>query len=141
MGPVSLTRRFWNLTDVTLADGDIKSILTDTANRAIQGNVAMHVTHPVNLVIKFWTNARVPSSGKICGAIWLPNFELMQVAPYGDQILNEGKWRDLVTKFRTNSSSANEILKDLLKIWSQYPGSGNVFTESRLWQKMCIIQT
>jgi hypothetical protein len=32
-------------------------------------------------------------------------------------------------------------LKDLLKIWSQYPGSGNVFTENRLWQKMCIIQT
>ena len=47
----------------------------------------------------------------------------MQVAPYGKQILNECKWRDLVTKLRTNSSSANEILKDLLNIWSQYPGS------------------
>ena len=45
------------LTDMTLADGDFKSILTDTANRPIQGNMAMHVTHPVNLVIKFWTNA------------------------------------------------------------------------------------
>ena len=56
MGPVlchSLMRRFANLTDVTLADGDTKSILTDNANRAIQGNVAMHVTHPVNLVVKF----------------------------------------------------------------------------------------
>ena len=49
----SLMRRFANLTDVTLADGDTKSILTDNANRAIQGNVAMHVTHPVNLVVKF----------------------------------------------------------------------------------------
>ena len=54
MGPVSLSMRgFADLTDVTLADGDTKSILTDNANRAIQGNVAMHVTHPVNLVVKF----------------------------------------------------------------------------------------
>ena len=30
-----------NLTDVTLADEDTNSILTDNANRAIQGNVAM----------------------------------------------------------------------------------------------------
>ena len=47
MGPVSLTqspRGFANLTDVTLADGDTKSILTDNANRAIQGNQAMHMT-------------------------------------------------------------------------------------------------
>ena len=35
-------RGFWNLTDVTLADGDIKSILTDNANKEIQDNVAMH---------------------------------------------------------------------------------------------------
>ena len=34
---------------MTLVDGDTKSILTDNAKRAIQGNVAMHVTHPVNL--------------------------------------------------------------------------------------------
>ena len=44
---------FADLTDVTLADEDTKSILTDNADRAIQGNVAMHVTHPVNLVVKF----------------------------------------------------------------------------------------
>ena len=42
-----------DLTDVTLADEDTNSILADNANRPIQGNVAMHVTHPVNLVIKF----------------------------------------------------------------------------------------
>ena len=41
----------WNLTDVTLADEDTKSILTDNANRAIQGNVAMQVA---------------PSGGQIC---------------------------------------------------------------------------
>ena len=35
-----------DLTDVTLADEDTKSILTDKANRAIQGNVAMQVTQP-----------------------------------------------------------------------------------------------
>ena len=37
-------RGFADLNDVTLADGDTKSILTDNANRAIQGNVAMYVT-------------------------------------------------------------------------------------------------
>ena len=41
----SLTmRRFADLTDVTLVDEDTKSILTDNANRAIQGNQAMYVT-------------------------------------------------------------------------------------------------
>ena len=44
---------FADLTDVTLADEDTKAILTDNAKRAIQGNVAMHVNHPVNLVVKF----------------------------------------------------------------------------------------
>ena len=57
-----------NLTDVTLADEDTNSILTENAKRAIQGNVAMHVTLPggqlwnqckwCHLVAKFATNAR-----------------------------------------------------------------------------------
>ena len=33
----------WNLTDVTLADEDTNSILTDKVNRTIQCNVAMQV--------------------------------------------------------------------------------------------------
>ena len=37
---------FRNLTDVTLADEDTGSILTDNTNRAIQGNVAMQVSQP-----------------------------------------------------------------------------------------------
>ena len=48
MGPVVSNsvcmRGFADLTDVTLVDEDTKSILTDNANRAIQGNRAMHVT-------------------------------------------------------------------------------------------------
>ena len=32
---------FADLTDVTLADEDINSILTDNANRAFQGNMAI----------------------------------------------------------------------------------------------------
>ena len=82
MGPVlsnSLTERpFANLTDVTLADEDTNSILTDNAKRAIQGNVAMHVTLPggqlwnqckwCHLVAKFATNAS--------GAIWWLNLQL-----------------------------------------------------------------
>ena len=55
---------FANSTDVTLADGDTDPILTDNANRAIPGNVAMHVTHQVNLVVKFLTKV-VSSGGKI----------------------------------------------------------------------------
>ena len=35
---------FENLTDMTLADDDTNPILTDNANRAILGNVAMQVT-------------------------------------------------------------------------------------------------
>ena len=35
-----------DLSDVTLADEDTNSILTDNAFRAIQGNVAMQVTQP-----------------------------------------------------------------------------------------------
>ena len=35
-----------DLTDVTLADEDTNSILTDNANGAIQGNVAMQVAPP-----------------------------------------------------------------------------------------------
>ena len=47
MGPVvfmSLRDVVADLTDVTLVDEDTKSILTDNANRAIQGNQAMYVT-------------------------------------------------------------------------------------------------
>ena len=44
---ISLTPRpFADLTDVTLADEDSNSIPTDTANKAIQGYVAMQVTQP-----------------------------------------------------------------------------------------------
>ena len=46
MGPVvfmSLRDVVADLTDVTLVDEDTKSILTNNANRAIQGNQVMHV--------------------------------------------------------------------------------------------------
>ena len=55
-----------DLTDVTLADEDTNSILTDNVNRAIQGNVATNVN----------------------GDIWWPNMQLMQVAPSGGQLCN-----------------------------------------------------
>ena len=90
-------RGCWDLTDVTLADEDTNSILTDNGNRAIQGNTA------------WWSNVEpiqvVPLVGQICnlykwrhlvakfatnasGAIWWPNLLLMQVAPSGGQIYN-----------------------------------------------------
>ena len=40
---MSLTDVWLDLTDVTLADEDTNSILTDNVNRAIQGNEAMQV--------------------------------------------------------------------------------------------------
>ena len=67
MGPVSYyvcTRGFADLTDVTLADGDTKSMLTDNANRAIQGNQAIHVT--IVWCAKLFVMQLVPSSGQIC---------------------------------------------------------------------------
>ena len=52
-----------DLTDVTLVDEDTKSIPTDNANRAIQGNQAMHVTFwSANLLVM----QVVPSGGQIC---------------------------------------------------------------------------
>ena len=66
-------RGFADLTDVTLVDEDTKSILTDNANRAIQGNQAMYVTIVwcANLLVM----QLVPSGGQICklsssGQIW-----------------------------------------------------------------------
>ena len=41
-----LTRPFADLTDVTLADEDTKSILADNNNRAIQGNLAVQLAPP-----------------------------------------------------------------------------------------------
>ena len=83
-------------------------------------------------MVKYGTNAS--------GAIWWENLQLMQMAPSGGQIWNQYasgtssgkignkcKWRHLVAKFATNSSSSTEInfelfyLKDLLKLWT--PGS------------------
>ena len=85
----------WNLTDVTLADEDTNSILTDNANGAIQGNVAMQWR---NLVANFGSNAS--------GASWWPNFEPMQVVPLGDPICNWCEWCLLVAKFAISANSS-----------------------------------
>ena len=63
---------------MTLADEDTNSILTDNANRAFQGNVAMRVTQPGG---QLWNQAT-------------------QVAPPDDQILNECH---LVAQFSTDA--------------------------------------
>ena len=76
MGPVLSHSRFADLTDVTLVDEDTKSILTDNANMAIKGNMAMHVTQPKS---KFITKA----SGYGNVAIWWPNLQSMKLVPSG----------------------------------------------------------
>ena len=76
------------------------------------------------------------------GQLWWSNMELMQLAPSGGKIWNQYasgasggkmgnqcKWRHLVAKFATSSRSFTEInfklfkLRELLKLWTQYPGS------------------
>ena len=63
--------------DLTLADENTNSILTDSANRAFQGNVAMRWRH---LVANFATDAS--------GTIWWPNLQLMQMSPSSGQFWN-----------------------------------------------------
>ena len=46
VSPSLSTRRFADLTDVTLADEDSNPIPTDDVNRAISGNVTMQVARP-----------------------------------------------------------------------------------------------
>ena len=41
---------FADLTDVTLADEDTNLILTDNANKAIQGNMAMQIIQVIQLI-------------------------------------------------------------------------------------------
>ena len=91
-----------DLTDVTLADEDTNPILTDNANRTFHGNEAMQVTQPGcqiwNQVMQVtWPDDQILNQSQLCqlvtkyttnttGAIWLPNLQLMQVVPSGDQI-------------------------------------------------------
>ena len=72
---------FADLTDVTLADEDTNLILTDNADRAIQGIVAMQVTQPGRKVCKEcqWRHLVVKFATNASGAIWWPKLELMQV--------------------------------------------------------------
>ena len=53
--PSVTERHFADLTDETLTDKDANSLLTDNANRALQGNVAMKVTQPGN---QFWNHCK-----------------------------------------------------------------------------------
>ena len=68
---------WFDLTDVTLADEDTNSILTDNAKRAIQGNEAMQVMQTGDQC-KFATNGS--------GASWWPNLQPIQMVPTDDDI-------------------------------------------------------
>ena len=69
---------FADLTDVTLAIEDINSILTDNANRAIQGKVAIQVTQPGwKICNKCKWGHLVAKATNAGGAIWWPNLQLM----------------------------------------------------------------
>ena len=74
-----------DLTDVTLADEDTNSILTDNANRTIQSNVAMQVTQSGG---QLWKQCKWR---QLITKFWGPNLQLMQVVPPGGQICNQCK--------------------------------------------------
>ena len=113
---------------MTLADEDTNSILTDNANMAFQGKVAMRVTQPSGQLwnqatqVTWWSNFELIFNKSECAnskqiQIWFqeisrvwnwemqqylqicPNLELMQMAPSGGQIYNYCKWRHVVAKF------------------------------------------
>ena len=91
---------------MTLADKDTKSIPTNTANMAFQGNVAMQVTQPLEPMQvtspddQILTNLENIGEGTAhpgywlfnftspVGAIWWPNLQLMQMAAAGGQFCN-----------------------------------------------------
>ena len=99
-----------DLTDVTLADEDTNSILTDDVNMATISNVAMQVAPSGGqnwnqckwryLVAKSVTNAG--------GATWWCKkqqyIQATQVAPQGGQIYNQCTWCHLMAKIGTNTS-------------------------------------
>ena len=73
---MSVTERLCvDLTDVTLADEDTNSILTDNANRAIQGNVAMQVMQSGGQLWKQckWRHLVAKSTTYESGTIWWSN--------------------------------------------------------------------
>ena len=80
----------WNLTELTLADEDTNSILTDNDNRAIQGNVTQpsgwisNICKCRHLMANLGTNAS--------GAPWWP-------------IFNWCRWHRLVAKIAKDASS------------------------------------
>ena len=99
-GCLKLTHiRFWNLTELTLPDEDTNSILTDNANRAIQGNV--------------WNFTELTLADEDTDSILTDNANwaiqgnvAMQVTQHCGQLCKQWKWHNLVTKFWTNTSCA-----------------------------------
>ena len=108
-----VTIPYADLTDVTLADEDTNSKLADNANKAIQGNVAMQVTQVApsggqilnwckwrHLVTKFVFALVTNFITNASGAIWWPNFELIQVEPHWPNL-----WpMQILFSWRDNSS-------------------------------------
>ena len=76
MGPDVHTRGFADLTEEILADEDTNSIQTDTANRAIQGNVTMQVMQVIEPSGQLWNQCKWHQqiTNKSSG-IWGPNLK------------------------------------------------------------------
>ena len=71
---------------MTLADEDTNPILTDNANRTLQGNLATRVTQPGGQL-----QVTLPMA-KFCGAIWWPNLQPIQVVAQRTQAIESKTW-------------------------------------------------
>ena len=88
-----------------MADEDTNSILTDNANRAIQGNASY--------------------------ATWWPTLQTMQMVPPDDQILNQSKLCHLVAKCATNASGA-VLLPNSVQVTESISGRTSATTKTDL---------
>ena len=86
------------MTDVTLADEDTNSILTDNANRAIQGYLAMQVTQPGG---QLWNQAMQVTS---------PDDQILNQFAKNEKIHTQKKYKSYCKKYRKSEVEKYESI-------------------------------
>ena len=90
------------------ATADVTPFLLEQRNHHLLFFLSFYRTHvhlaDVTLIDDDMKSILTGDTKDASGATWWPNFLLMQVAPPGDQIFHQCKWRHLVAKFPTNTS-------------------------------------
>ena len=81
------------------ATADVTYLLLEQRNHHLLFFLSFYRTHDVTLIDDDMKSILTGDTKDASGATWWPNFLLMQVAPPGDQIFHQCKWRHLVTNF------------------------------------------